>query len=95
VHGTWGTASRTSILAGLAALDGRPADALALYRSALRGLRETGAPLDEALTTIEMATLLDATEPEVEAAAERAREILRRLGAHALLDRLNAVPARR
>jgi class 3 adenylate cyclase/tetratricopeptide (TPR) repeat protein len=95
VHGTWGTSSRTSILAGLAALDGRPADALALYRSALRGLRETGAPLDEALTTIEMATLLDATEPEVEAAAERAREILRRLGAHALLDRLNAVPARR
>ena len=93
VHGTWAAACRSSIMAGLAALDGRHVDALAMYRLALRGLREAGTPLDEALTTIEMASLLDVTEPEVQAATDRAREILIGLGAHTLIDRLDGLPA--
>ena len=75
-HGRAMKADRLSIRAGIAALDGRPAEALSLYREALRAWRDLGLALDEALTGIDMATLLDPAEPEVRAAADRAREIL-------------------
>ncbi|HEY6056993.1 MAG TPA: hypothetical protein VIV06_03125, partial [Candidatus Limnocylindrales bacterium] len=94
VHGSWTRACRTSIRAGLAALDGRPADALSLYREALRDLADAGLPFDQALTTIEMASLLDPAVPEVRAASEAAREILARLGARSLLERLEAAMGR-
>ncbi len=94
VHGIWADARGTSIRAGLAALDGRPADAISLYRAALRGLRDAGTPLDEALTAIEMATLLDPAEPEVRAAADAAREILTRLRATPFLHRLEEAVGR-
>ena len=93
VYGPWMEARRTEIRAGLAALDRRPADALALYRLALRGLRDAGAPVDEALAALEMATLLDPAEPEVRAAAEAAREIFVRLEAAPLVARLDAALA--
>jgi hypothetical protein len=48
----------------------------------------------EALTAIDMATLLDPGEPEVRAAANRAREILAGLGARPFLNRLEAAMAR-
>ncbi len=89
VHGPAIEARETSIRAGLAALDGRPADALALYADAIRGFRDLGVPLDEALTAIEMATLLDPALPEVRAAADAARAILTRLRAQPFLDRLD------
>jgi class 3 adenylate cyclase/tetratricopeptide (TPR) repeat protein len=87
-------ARRLSIQAGLAALDGRPADALALYRDAIRRFRDSGLPFDEALTAIEMATLLDPAEPEVRAAADAGREILARLGARPILEQLEAAMGR-
>jgi hypothetical protein len=90
VHGPWFEARRASIRAGLAALDGHAADALVLYRDALRQLHDVGVPLDEALTATEMATLLDLTEPEDRAAADTADEILTRLGAKPFLARLEA-----
>jgi hypothetical protein len=62
-------------------LEGRPADALPLYREALRCWRDLGLAWDEALCAIDMATLLDPADPEVRAAAEAAREILVRLEA--------------
>ncbi len=94
VHGPWFDACRTSIRAGLAALNGRLGDAQALYRDALRRLREIGVALDEALTAIEMATLLDPAEPDVRAAAGAAREILVRLGATPFIARLDEALAR-
>ena len=60
-------ARRATLHAGIAALDGRSAEALGLYREALRGWRSTHAVWDEALTGIDMATLLDPSEPEVAA----------------------------
>jgi class 3 adenylate cyclase/tetratricopeptide (TPR) repeat protein len=87
-------ARRSSIRAGLAALEGRGADALALYREGVRRFRDAGLPLDEALTAIEMATLLDPADPEVRAEAEAAREILTRLGATPLLRRLESAMGR-
>jgi hypothetical protein len=90
VHSPWIESRRVSIRAGLAALDGRPADALALYGAAIRGFRDLSMLLDEALTGMEMAVLLDLDEPEVRAAANAARDILVRLRAQPFLERLDS-----
>ncbi len=82
-----------TIEAGIAALEGRPREALDLYRSGLRLWRDLGTVWDEALCAIEMTTLLGPGEPEVRAAAERAREILVRLRARPFLERLEATMA--
>ena len=93
-HGRVVEVRRMTIRAGLAALEGRSAAALALYREALRGWRDAGLPWDQALTGIDMATLLEPSEPEVRSAAESARQILTRLGAKPFLQRLDAAMAR-
>jgi tetratricopeptide (TPR) repeat protein len=95
LHGPAIDANRTTIRGGLAALDGRPGEALALYREGLAAWRELGAAWDEALCTIDMATLLDPSEPDVQAAAEAGRAILTRLGAKPFLERLESAMARR
>jgi len=89
-HGPAIEATETTISAGLAALSGWSDDARMKYRTALRSWRDLGLPFDEALTAIDMATLLDPAEPEVWAAAESAREILTGLKAQPFLDRLEA-----
>jgi tetratricopeptide (TPR) repeat protein len=94
VHGPIVEVRRTTLRAGLAALEGRAAEAAALYREALRGWRELGIVWDEVLTSIDMATLLDPADPEVRAAAASSREILSRLGARPYLDRLDEAMAR-
>ncbi len=48
--------------AGLAALEGRRADAIAGYREALRGWHGLGCAFDEALATLDLAILLAPTE---------------------------------
>ncbi len=93
-HGPAIEADRRTIQAGLAALSGRPAEALPLYREALRAWRDLGLAWDEALCGIDMATLLDPTDPEVRSAADSCREILIRLGAKPLLARLEAAIGR-
>jgi tetratricopeptide (TPR) repeat protein len=94
VHGPAIEADRRTIRAGLAVLEGRPADALALYREALRAWRDLGLAWDEALCGLDMASLLDPADPEVRAAADAAREILTRLGAKPFLARLDAAMER-
>jgi hypothetical protein len=87
---------RVTLRAGIAALEGRRADAVAGYREALRGWRGLGLAFDEAMAALDLAVLLAPTEGEMaEAAAviEAAREALRRLDARPLLTRLEAVPA--
>jgi class 3 adenylate cyclase len=86
-------ADRATVEAGLAALDGRRDEALALYRDSLRAWRDLGLVWDEALCATDMASLLGPADPEVSAAAERAREILVRLAARPLLERLDAALA--
>ena len=83
-----------TLRAGLAALEGQPANALALYREALNGWRDLGLVWDEALCGIDMATVLDPSTAEVRAAADQTREILVRLGAHPLVSMLEATMAR-
>ena len=91
VHGPVIDARHVSIRAGLAALDGRPADAMVMYRDAMRRFRDLGLPIDGVFTAIEMATRLDPCDQEVRGATEWAREILTRLGARPFLERLDAV----
>ena len=84
-------AERRSLQAGIDALEGRRADALAGFRQAIRELDDLGAVLDGVYTAIDMAAALGPSEPEVRTQIERARETLNRLRAKALLDRLDAV----
>ena len=85
---------RSELEAGLAALEGRPAEAARAYVEVLRGLREIGLPVDAAVATIRMATVLDPTTREVRAAVDEASDTLHRLGARALVERLDAVVRR-
>jgi tetratricopeptide (TPR) repeat protein len=87
-YGAAVSADLVTAAAGLAALEGRAGEALAGYRDALGSWRSLGLAWDEALTTIDMATLLDPTTPEVGEAIEAARTILARLGAAPFLVRL-------
>jgi class 3 adenylate cyclase/tetratricopeptide (TPR) repeat protein len=93
-HGPAIETQRATIRAGIAALEGRSADALALYRDVLREWHDLGLVWDEALCGIDMATLLDPADPEVRAAADVARGILVRLEAGPFLARLDAAMAR-
>jgi tetratricopeptide (TPR) repeat protein len=93
VHGRGLEVSRTTIRAGIAAIEGRPGEALAGYREALRGWQDLGLPWFQALTVIDALTLLGPGEPELHAAGEEARAILTRLGAKPILTRLAAAMA--
>jgi len=87
---------RATLRAGLAALEGRRADAVSGYREALRGWRALGCAFDEALAAMDMAILLRPTEREMAEASEAvdaARGILIRLGARPLIERLDAALA--
>ena len=85
---------RATIRAGIAALEGRTSDAMSGYREALGVWRDLGLVWDEALCAIDMATLLDPSEPEVAAAAEVGRRTLVRLRAQPFLDRLDVAATR-
>jgi len=87
-------ADRATIRAGLAALAGDRATALAGYRNAVTAYRELGLAFDEALLGIEAARMLGVTEPEVAGWAETARGTLTRLGAAPLVTSLDRLVAR-
>ncbi len=93
-YGPVAEARLATLRAGVAALEGRTKEALALYREALTGWRATHSPYDEALTGLDMAKLLDPSEPEVADAIKSTREILERLRAKPFLELLDAAEAR-
>ena len=84
---------KSAIRAGILALEGRPAEAMALYRETLRGWQGLKLAWDEALTVIDMVAFLGPEEAEVRAAADGARQTLARLGAQPYLERLEAALA--
>jgi hypothetical protein len=82
-----------TIDAGIAALEGRRADAIAGYRDVLRGWRSLGLAFDEALAIVDLATVLAPSVPEMPEASgaiEAARATLVRLRAKPILDRLDS-----
>ena len=90
IHGPAVEADRATIRAGIAALEGRHVDAVAMYRGARGDWRDLRLEWDEALCGLDMALLLDPADPDVREAAEASREILERLGARPFVDRLDA-----
>ena len=90
VHGPFVEARRTALAAGIAALEGRPGEAIVLYGRARDAMRDAHVMFELALVGLDMAVLLDPAAPAVEAAIEESRQILGRLGAGPLLARLEA-----
>jgi len=91
VHGPSVEADRRTIRAGIAAHEGRAAEALVLYREALRAWHDLGLAWDEALCGLDAVLMLGTTEPEVREIAESTREILVELEAAPLIERLGTV----
>jgi hypothetical protein len=84
---------KSTLRAGLAALEGRGPEALAGYRDAIRGWRALGLEFDTALAAVELAAFLapaDRATADAEAAIEAGRQILARLEARPFIDRLAA-----
>ena len=92
-HGRALDIDRQSIRAGIAALEGRSAEANAGYVAAIAGWRELGLPWDEALTEVVAGRVLGTDHPEIAAAADAARAILSSLGAVRMLAILDAAIA--
>ena len=90
VHGPAHHASLRTMEAATAALEGRRADAVSAYLDALRRWRDLGASFEVALCGLDFVTLVSPLDGDVEAALAEAREILERLGAVVLLERLDA-----
>jgi hypothetical protein len=80
--------------AWIAAVEGRTSEALALFQDALAAWRALELVWDEAMTGIDVVTLLDPTRPEVLAIADSTRTILQRVGASPYLGRLDDTLAR-
>ncbi len=76
---------RTTTDAGLAALEGRVHDAIALYESAARSWDELNSPLDRAFCALDQVVLLGG-HSVAEDGARTAREIFTRLRSRPLLD---------
>ena len=87
-----------TLRAGLAAAEGRRAEAVSGYREVLRGWKQLGCAFDEALAAIDMAILLKPTEremPEAAALIEDARQALLQMDAKPLVARLESATADR
>jgi tetratricopeptide (TPR) repeat protein len=94
-HGPVVEVRRTNLRAAVAALEGRSREAVALYKEAVTAWRDLKVVWEEALTGLDMATVLDQSDPVVQTAIRSTRDIFTRLGARPYLARLEAVLAAR
>jgi class 3 adenylate cyclase/tetratricopeptide (TPR) repeat protein len=88
-HGRGLNAGTRANEAGIAALTGHPDEAAAAYRDAIRQWRDLGCWFDLAMCELDFVKFVGGESPDVEAAADEARSIFTRLGAPALLQRLD------
>ena len=93
-YGVMSDARRQTLAAGIAAAEGRVADALPLFDVALRNWRASNSRWDEAMAGMDMALLLDPADRKVADVIESTRAILERLGAKPYLEMLDAAAAR-
>ncbi len=90
-HGGVVEMRRVSLRAAIAALEGRSADAMTLYRTAIDGWRDLGIRWDETLTILDMAHVLDASDPDVRAICDDARAFLVSVRATPFVERLDGL----
>jgi hypothetical protein len=83
-------ATRAEGHAVLAALAGRPQEALQGFLDAARRWAEVGLEFEAAMSRLTFVRLLGVADPQARAAADEARATFERLGARPLLDRLAA-----
>ncbi len=93
VPGAVARITELELMAGLAALEGRPREAITLFRDAAARWRERGIRFELALCCLTMVHALGTGFPEVREAATEAREIFTQLGAKPLLAQLEAAEA--
>ena len=84
------SAARVAARAGIAALEGRPDEALEGYRDALSRHRAMGRAFEVACTDLDLVVLIRGNEPATREAATEARAIFERVGARPYLERLEA-----
>jgi tetratricopeptide (TPR) repeat protein len=84
------SAARIAARAGIAALEGRPDEALAGYRDALSRYRAMGLAFDLACADLDLVVLIGGDDPATREAAVEARAIFDRAGARPYLERLEA-----
>jgi hypothetical protein len=94
-HGPVVEVRRTTMRAAIAAVEGRSREALTLYAEAFAAWGNLKVVWEQALTGLDMATVLDHSEPVVGASIRFARETFTRLGAKPYLERLELVLAKR
>jgi hypothetical protein len=88
-------AGRLQASAGLAALEGRTADAITASQSARSVLAGGGFTLDSALAALDFVFAVGPEVPEARAAAGEARVVFERVRAEVYLERLDAILAGR
>jgi class 3 adenylate cyclase/tetratricopeptide (TPR) repeat protein len=91
----WEEQAGREIRAGLAALAGRTAEAVAGYRDALARWRDRGVHFLQALSALTFVHLVGPDNPDAQEAAEEARVIFERLRARPFLERLEETMAGR
>ena len=87
-------ADRIAAQAAMAALEGRPGDAIAGYRDALSRHRSIGAAFDLARMALDFVILIGGDHPATREAGAEARAIFERVKARPYLERLDAATAR-
>ena len=80
--------------AAILAFEGRPSEAVRLYLEVTRRFHDLGAPVPAAIATIEAVTLLGLEDPQIRALVDEARALWTKLGAQAMLERLDEAIAR-
>ncbi len=83
-HGPVVEARRATLQAGIAALEGRSREAVALYRDAIEAWSRLRVTMEEALTGLDMVIVLDPSTPEVRAVAAVDAGDLRAARGHAI-----------
>jgi len=91
VRGRWLDSCRRVLDGGIAGLEGRRAEADALFVESVGTLRDDGVMFDVALCLMDQVATLGVADDAGRAAADEARQILERLGASVLVQRLEAL----
>jgi class 3 adenylate cyclase/tetratricopeptide (TPR) repeat protein len=84
---------RTGLMAGIAALEGRRAEAIGAFRGVVGEALERGDDFEAANDALTAVVLLGAEEPSLRALADEARRLFERVGARSYLARLDAAIA--
>jgi class 3 adenylate cyclase/tetratricopeptide (TPR) repeat protein len=94
MHGPWVQCARSTLTAGMLALQGRPKESATAYADAAARWRDLGVAFDLALCQLDFVMLVT-DHPEAVSAAREAKEILTPLGAKPFVERLEAALADR